>query len=628
MAEEGTNPEKEAPEAEFRRLFWQARKAQFRRGRKSAASDPEEQAALVFAEAQGSPWAKPLLEASRLLATGEAGKALGLLAVWESQVPDTWRGVVNFVRGAAHGLQGQYDEAIRAFRQALEDPNFDRPGNAWRNLGLALFYKGQFDEAIQATRKALEDPNNDAPWSAWNNLGISLYSKGQFDEATQAFHEALEDPKNDAPALVWANLASSYAESGRRDQAEEAFEKALASEDPLGTAHSRARLGLQQLRAKMEPEALSLDDRAMAGRTVASGSTEEIESGLIAAIQEAGETQYDKYLDKPNSKHDNTLSILRGWSSAVTLLEGSERRWRGGGYFFKWRGYGIALDPGFDFLRNFHDAGYHGREIHAVIVSHNHPDHNSDLKHIDDLRYELFKRLAGAEGPSFQPYVLLLDQDTSGATKFGFEKPKHQYEPVVLASGFPQPINLLEHKAKIPVRVTPFKVQHGDDVPHAMGMRVELLDDHGKTAVRIGYTADTAYFQELHKHLTDCDLLIAHISQPSIEELQDASKLKEVHLGYRGTARLLKECTPKLALIGEFWAGFTDLRISLVKALRQRSGVEAVLPAGLKMHLRLPSLDIECTECTKPTPFAQVKIAPPTDNFGSLAYLCPSCMIG
>jgi len=142
------------------------------------------------------------------------------------------------------------------------------------------------------------------------------------------------------------------------------------------------------------------------------------------------------------------------------------------------------------------------------------------------------------------------------------------------------------------------------------------------------YTGDTTYFENLHKHLTGCDVLLAHISQPSIEELQDASKLKELHLGYRGTARLLQECKPKLALIGEFWAGLTDLRIPLTKGLRTRSGVEAVLPAGLAMHLRLPSLEIECTECAKPTPYSKVRITPPPDNFGSLAYLCPSCMIG
>ena len=161
-----------------------------------------------------------------------------------------------------------------------------------------------------------------------------------------------------------------------------------------------------------------------------------------------------------------------------------------------------------------------------------------------------------------------------------------------------------------------------------MGMVVELLDAAGNSVVRIGYTGDTKYFKDLHTHLQNCDILIAHISQPSIEELQDASKLKEAHLGYRGTARLLRECNPKLALIGEFWAGFSDLRISLVKGLRQRSGVEAVLPAGLAMHVRLPSLEIECTKCSKPTAFSGIRVAPPADGFGRLAYLCTSCMIG
>lgn len=312
----------------------------------------------------------------------------------------------------------------------------------------------------------------------------------------------------------------------------------------------------------------------------------------------------------------------------MTLLEGSERRWRGGGYFLKWRGYGIVIDPGFDFLRNFHDAGYHGREINAVIVSHNHPDHNSDLKDIDDLRYELYKRRGAEPSAGSTPYVLLWDQDTDAATSFGIEKPQHHHDPVLLQSGFPQPINLQDHPANIPIRLTPFKVNHGKDVPHAMGMVVELLDDDGEPAMRIGYTADTVYFSERHKHLSDCDILIAHISQPSIEELQDASKLKEVHLGYRGTARLLKECQPKLALIGEFWAGLTDLRISLVKGLRQRSDVKTILPAGLAMHVRLPTMEIECTECAEPVSFGEIKVAPPTETFGSLAYLCPNCMIG
>lgn len=294
----------------------------------------------------------------------------------------------------------------------------------------------------------------------------------------------------------------------------------------------------------------------------------------------------------------------------------------------KWRGYGIVIDPGFDFLRNFHDAGYHGREINAVLVSHNHPDHNRDLRAIDDLQYELFKRLSGVKDSCSHPYILIWDQDTEKATKFPIEKPLHQYEPMTFSHAFPQPFDLREHDANLPVRIIPFKVEHADDVSNAMGMVIELLDKEGKPALRLGYTADTCYFTKLSEHLCNCDVLISHISQPSIEELQDASKLKQTHLGYRGTIRLLKECKPKLALIGEFWAGLADLRISLIRGLRQRSGINSILPAGLGMHLRIPSLDIECTKCKAQTPFLQVKVAPPADYYGSLAYLCPKCMIG
>ncbi|TDU70918.1 tetratricopeptide (TPR) repeat protein [Prosthecobacter fusiformis] len=536
---------------------------------------------------------------------------------------DTWNNL-----GIALRDKGEHDEAIKAYRKALDDPNYATPGNTWHNIGNALGDKVEHDEAIKAYRKALDDPNYATPGDTWNNLGNALGVKGEHDEAIKAYQKALDDPNFQMPAKAWTNLAQTYVDAGKLEEAESAYQKALTSTDTQGSDHARARHGLQILRSKIAPAALSSDDRAMMARPATGGDTAEIEEGIIAAINEAGDTQYDRYIKKADSGRDSTLSILRGWSSAVTLLEGSERRWRGGGYFLKWRGYGIVIDPGFDFLRNFHDAGYHGREIAAVVVSHNHPDHNSDLKHIDDLRYELYKRLASTNASGSKPYVLLWDEDTSTATKFGFDEPQHQHPPIVMGSGFPQPLDLGQHPAKIPLRITPFKVNHGTDVQHALGMMVELLDDKGETVLRIGYTADTAYFMDLHQHLSKCDVLIAHISQPSIEELRDASKLKDVHLGYRGTARLLKECKPKLALIGEFWAGFTDLRIPLVKGLRQLSGVKDVLPTGLAMHLRLPSLDIECTECKKPTPFAEVKVAPPTDKFGSLAYLCPGCTLG
>jgi Tfp pilus assembly protein PilF/ribonuclease BN (tRNA processing enzyme) len=535
---------------------------------------------------------------------------------------ETWSNL-----GGAFFAKGDYEEATDAYRKALDDPGLDTPGIVWNDLGNTLSAAGVHDQAIEAYHRALEDPGLPSPGKVWNNLGGALFARGEYDQAAKAYREAIDDPKYDALSRPWANLALAHAVAGQRQLAEEGFRNALEAPDPDGRAHMTSRLGLLLLQSGIKADALSPNDRAIVTRSLAEPTMEDLEAQIVGAIQDAGDTQYDRYMAKPDSGRDDTLSVLRGWSSAVTLLEGSEMNWRGGGYFLKWRGYGIAIDPGFDFLRNFHDEGFHGREINLVVVSHNHPDHNSDLKDIDDLRYELFKRLAGTASASAQAYVLVWDQDSNDATRFGITSPEHQCEPIVLASGFPQPIDLQAHSAKIPVRLIPFKASHSSDVPHAMGVVFELLDADSHAVVRIGYTADTAYFSDLHSHLAQCDVLIANISQPTVEELQDPSKLKEEHLGYRGGVRLLKECRPKLALVGEFWAGFTDLRILLIKALRQQSGVDAILPAGLGMHIKLPDLGIHCTACGSPVAFSSIKVAPPAEAFGRLGYLCPGCMI-
>jgi ribonuclease BN (tRNA processing enzyme) len=543
-----------------------------------------------FAKTHKWKWAEQLLKARRLNIDDKYQQALDILNNCEKDIPIKHRALYLFIKAVALNGTDQKKEAIKTYREVLACPKCANLAYAWNNLGNIFKQIGNFDEASKSYRQAIADQNNTTPWIAWSNLGFAYLEQGKKKDSRAAFKAALTDPK--VPEA----------------------------------ARDRIQFGLDLLKGNIKPSALSPDDQTLV-ESPPNVSTGETEAMIIEAIRKAGDTQYDKYIEKSDSNRNDTLSILRGWSSAVTLLEGSERRWRGGGYFLKWRGHGIAIDPGFDFLRNFHDAGYHGREIHAVVISHHHPDHNSDLKDIDDLRYELYKRRAARKSRGCEPYVLLWDQDTNNEIKFGITTPAHHYEPIVFPSGYPQPIDLAVHHAKLPIRITPFKVNHGSDVPHAMGMVVELLDNTGKIVLRIGYTADTAYFQDLHKHLSNCDILIAHISQPSMDELTDASKLKEVHLGYRGTARLLKECNPKLALIGEFWAGFTDLRIALVKGLREQSTVKAILPTGLAMHLKLPSLEIECTECGRPTPFDQVKVAPPTDNFGSLAYLCPKCLL-
>ena len=65
---------------------------------------------------------------------------------------------------------------------------------AWNNKGIALDSQGKYDEAIKAYDEAIRlDPNYA---DAWNNKGIALDDQGKYDEAIKAYDEAIRlDPK-------------------------------------------------------------------------------------------------------------------------------------------------------------------------------------------------------------------------------------------------------------------------------------------------------------------------------------------------------------------------------------------------------------------------------------------------
>jgi len=102
----------------------------------------------------------------------------------EYLVPD----VSQYMRSGLNYYQrGEYDEAIKEFRKALE-LNPER-SEIHYNLGLVLEAKGLLQEAIQEYKKALELNPEDA--EAHNNLGIVYYKQGNYKKAVEEFKIAL-----------------------------------------------------------------------------------------------------------------------------------------------------------------------------------------------------------------------------------------------------------------------------------------------------------------------------------------------------------------------------------------------------------------------------------------------------
>src|SRR2546426_509955 len=159
----------------------------------------------------------------RLIAFGGlvlATLAMAALLTGASETPESAE--AHYQRGVALAAQGQLDEAIAAFRKALElRPNYPE---ALKELGTAFLRKGQLDDALTSYRKALEQRPNYA--EVIHNIGLVLAEKNQLDEAITYYQKAIA-LKPDL-ALAHYNLGRALQQKGQLDEAIAAYQKALA----------------------------------------------------------------------------------------------------------------------------------------------------------------------------------------------------------------------------------------------------------------------------------------------------------------------------------------------------------------------------------------------------------------
>ena len=138
--------------------------------------------------------------------------------------------VQHFNDGFFQAAKGNYDEAARQYRKAIEI--YPEYAQAHHNLGSILQNAGELDDAVEHFRTALACPGLEKPWIVHNSLGIALDNKGDLDGAIEAYRKAIElDPQ---PAFPQHNLALALARKGDLEGALEAIRKAaeLAPLDP------------------------------------------------------------------------------------------------------------------------------------------------------------------------------------------------------------------------------------------------------------------------------------------------------------------------------------------------------------------------------------------------------------
>jgi tetratricopeptide (TPR) repeat protein len=684
---------------------------------------------------------QPLVSAVRLLREEKWGEAISalepLLGISDSCAH------VNDLLGRAYFRRGEIDRAIECHQKAIENPGYDSRGYAWNNLGLAYRDKGDYDRAIECYLKAIDSPEYDSPGDAWHNLGLTYSDKGENDRAIECYQKALDSLEYDPPGDTWNNLGVAYESQGEYTRAIECYKKALESPDYATPGLALRNLGhvyavIEDIPAASEAYQKSIEAYEAKGEDslaefvrfkvkqlekntseITKDERELIESkpetidvdspeGFIheALTREEARDCYERRLLQelnpylrtgPTAQQTNgeeianeavsptidELLVLRDWSSTTPMLPPDQRHAevRGGGYALRWRGAMVVIDPGHTFLQNFFEAGLNPLEIRAILVTHNHGDHNQDLKPLDDLLYEFCKRSpcnskkhgAGLELVAQQVggvaagkgYALLWDVDSSrrlilkgenrlvrdelGELLNRVDNPTAEQLRKLLEAeaggGYRSELTLdcdrfdqgmdccieVKTPAPLPIKTHYFRAYHSADVPNAVGVRLDCETD-GDPFV-IGFTADTEYRKELAdtRALAGSRVLIAHMSQPDIAEFTDRKRRKKGHLGLWGTVDLIKIIKPELVILGEFWPGFADFRIPLTQIV-QREVKSAklqcsVLPGSRSLRVRLPSLEIQCTHCGGLSPAKEVRIAAPQVPYGRLGYLCGRCVV-
>src|SRR5260370_9525203 len=131
-------------------------------------------------------------------------------------------GPVHVTMGWIQAIGGQYDDAIRSFKRALEL----EPLNVDAHRGLAHAYEvgGRMAEAEGTYQQAIRlRPNS---WDSHKVLGVFYFNHNRYGEAEQSFRRVIElTPDN---YLAYSNLGAVYLALGRNEDAAGMYQRSLA----------------------------------------------------------------------------------------------------------------------------------------------------------------------------------------------------------------------------------------------------------------------------------------------------------------------------------------------------------------------------------------------------------------
>ena len=137
------------------------------------------------------------------------------------------------ILGASYKDLNQLDEAIKAFKKAIDLNPFD--ADSFNNIGVAFQEKGKLEKATEAFNKATS--LNPTHVEAFYNLGNSFDYQGKRDDAIKAFKKAISI--NPYHFKAYNNLGNVLKNQNKLDEAIKSYSKALSIKPDFAAARSQ-----------------------------------------------------------------------------------------------------------------------------------------------------------------------------------------------------------------------------------------------------------------------------------------------------------------------------------------------------------------------------------------------------
>lgn len=326
---------------------------------------------------------------------------------------------------------------------------------------------------------------------------------------------------------------------------------------------------------------------------------------------------------------DDVFISLKGISSSTPFFHSSAfGDITGGGFYFRFGGKGIAVDPGIGFVAQMHKNNVFIDDIDFVVITHNHIDHSNDASSLSAMNFD-YNRYLGREHEFFSEF-------------FDIDKPKHSIVWIVDDASSVQIKKFIDNENELillsdiadngsvyhpisdDIAISAIHTKHIQNSEDSFGIKIKFQDD--ACAKIWGYSSDTAFFHELPSFLGDCETLILNVSDIYRSDVHQ-NRFKNSHLGYSGCVEIIKNTNAELVLVSEFACINGDNRFDIAELLSKCDTKTKVLPTEVGLKISIPFETVFCSCCNRPSSLSNIKTIRPRRSFSNLIYVCNNCLL-